>query len=62
MKITHWRLAVALVLLSVIATVGCSGNTGPILPKGELTPEQIEKIKQEDRSIENEESQGSAKQ
>jgi hypothetical protein len=29
------------------------------MPKGDLTPEQLEKIKQEDRAIEQEESQGS---
>jgi hypothetical protein len=40
---------------------GCSSPTGPILPSGELTPEQLEKIKAEDRAIEDAESQGSVK-
>jgi len=39
--------------------VGCSSSNAPIMPKGDLTPEQLEKIKQEDRAIEQEESQGS---
>lgn len=51
----------ALGLLSILACAGCSTNTGPILPKGELTPEQIEKVKQEDRNIEDEESRGTVK-
>jgi hypothetical protein len=41
--------------------VGCSNSSGPILPKDALTAEQLEKIKQEDRAIEDEESQGSIK-
>ena len=41
--------------------VGCSNSSGPILPKDALTAEQLEKIKKEDRAIENEESQGSIK-
>lgn len=40
---------------------GCTSSTGPILPSGELTPEQLEKIKAEDRAIEDAESQGSIK-
>ncbi len=48
-------------LLAIFGLAGCSSNTGPILPQGELTPEQLEKIKQEDRNIESEESQGSVK-
>ena len=61
MKITMYRLIVSLLVLTIIGFVGCSSNTGPILPQGELTPEQIEKVKQEDRNIESEESQGSSK-
>ncbi len=61
MKIIISRLTVSLLLLTMIGFVGCSSETGPILPKGELTPEQIEKVKQEDRNIESEESQGSSK-
>ncbi len=37
---------------------GC-GSQDTILPTTPFTPEQIEKIKAEDQSIENEESQGS---
>jgi len=41
--------------------VGCSSSNAPIMPKEDLTPEQLEKIKKEDRAIEQEESQGSIK-
>ncbi len=51
-----------LVMLSIcLVCQGCSSATGPILPSGELTPEQLEKIKAEDRAIEDAESQGSIK-
>jgi hypothetical protein len=53
----------SLILLSLVAVclLGCSSSSGPILPSGELTAEQLEKIKAEDRAIEDEESQGSVK-
>ncbi len=53
----------SLILLSLLAvcSLGCSSSTGPILPSGELTAEQLEKIKAEDRAVEDEESQGSIK-
>ena len=53
----------SLILLCILAvcTLGCSSSTAPILPSGELTPEQLEKIKAEDRAVEDEESQGSIK-
>lgn len=53
----------SLILLSLVAgcSLGCSSSSGPILPSGELTAEQLEKIKAEDRAIEDEESQGSVK-
>jgi hypothetical protein len=41
-------------------SLGCGGDMSPKLPSGELTPEQQEKVKAEDKAIENEESQGSA--
>jgi hypothetical protein len=61
MKINTLPLAISLVLLTIITVAGCSGSSEPILPKGELTPEQIEKVKQEDRKIEDEESGGTVK-
>jgi hypothetical protein len=51
----------SLALVSLLSFAGCSRATGPVLPQGELTQEQLEKIKAEDRAIENEESQGSIK-
>jgi hypothetical protein len=53
----------SLILLCLLAvcSLGCSSSSGPILPSGELTPEQLEKIKAEDRAVEDEESQGSIK-
>lgn len=53
--------ALMTVLCAGLICQGCSSATGPILPSGELTPEQLEKIKAEDRAIEDAESQGSVK-
>lgn len=58
---TTKSLLLSLALVSLLSFAGCSRATGPILPQGELTQEQLEKIKAEDRAIENEESQGSIK-
>jgi hypothetical protein len=60
MKTKNWFL-VLIGLSFGFSLVGCSNASGPILPKDALTPEQLEKIKKEDRAIENEESQGSIK-
>jgi hypothetical protein len=60
MKTKNWFL-VLIGLAFGISLIGCSNATGPVLPKDALTPEQLEKIKKEDRAIENEESQGSTK-
>ena len=60
MKTKNWFL-VLIGLAFGFALVGCSNSSGPILPKDALTAEQLEKIKKEDRAIENEESQGSIK-
>ena len=57
----HFRLLYLTILAVGIAVVGCSNSSAPIMPKGELTPEQLEKIRKEDRAIEQEESQGSIK-
>lgn len=61
MKINTCPLAISIALLTIITVVGCSGSSEPILPKGELTPEQIEKVRQEDRKVEDEESAGTIK-
>jgi hypothetical protein len=51
-----WSACSLLLGLSVLLGCGDSGKT--ILPEGELTPEQVEKLKAEDAAIEDEESQG----
>ena len=38
--------------------VGCGGNSGAIMPEGELTPEQIAEVEAEDQSIMDEELGG----
>ncbi|MCE2801124.1 MAG: hypothetical protein LW724_16435 [Planctomycetaceae bacterium] len=48
-------------LTALCLAIGCSGSTEIIIPKDELTAEQIEKIRAEDKAIEDEESQGSNK-
>jgi len=60
MKTKNWFL-VLIGLAFGFSLIGCSNASGPVLPKDALTPEQLEKIKKEDRAIENEESQGSIK-
>lgn len=45
--------------LSVASFLGCSSGGSPILPSGPLTPEQEEKIRAQDKLIDDEESQGS---
>ncbi|MCY2999312.1 MAG: hypothetical protein NT168_14500 [Planctomycetota bacterium] len=60
MKTKNWFL-VLIGLAFSFSLVGCSNAGGPVLPKDALTAEQLEKIKKEDRAIENEESQGSIK-
>jgi hypothetical protein len=45
--------------LMLLPAIGCDSNE-TVLPTTPFTQEQIEKIQAEDRSIENEESQGSA--
>lgn len=57
------NITVFLAILAVleVSFVGCTNGSAPIMPKGELTAEQKEKIKKEDRAIEQEESQGSIK-
>ena len=55
------RIALIAASFLLLTSLGCNSQTGPILPKGELTEEQKQKIKAEDRAIENEESQGSVK-
>lgn len=52
---------ITLIMALVLLISGCSNGGAPIMPKGELTPEQLEKIRKEDRAIEQEESQGSVK-
>ena len=61
MKLSMRSFVRSCLLLAILVIPGCSANTGPILPQGELTPEQLEKIRKEDRNVENEESQGSVK-
>ena len=51
----HWLL----LTITLFFGFGCSGSTAPIMPKGELTPQQIEEVRTEDKAIEDEESQGS---
>jgi hypothetical protein len=48
-----------ILLLNIALAFGCSASKEPILPKGELTPQQIEEVRTEDQAIEDEESQGS---
>ncbi|MFM8573048.1 MAG: hypothetical protein ACKOAU_15750 [Pirellula sp.] len=63
MLLSRWsRAACIAVALGIgLGLAGCTSSTGPVLPKGELTAEQLEKIKKEDRAIEQEESQGSVR-
>jgi hypothetical protein len=58
---TNKLVPLILIITLSVLLAGCSNGGAPILPKGELTPEQLEKIKKEDRAIEQEESQGSIK-
>ena len=58
----HARILTFVCGLSILLQViGCSGSTEIIIPKDELTAEQIEKVKAEDQAVEDEESQGSNK-
>jgi hypothetical protein len=55
-----WLSQVALVgtVLGCSILIGCGGSGNAVLPEGNLTPEQLEKMKAEDAAVENEESQG----
>ena len=45
-------------ILSVGAMLGCENAGSAILPEGNLTPEQIEKLRAEDAAVDESESQG----
>ena len=52
------RVALAGIVLSCSILTGCGGSGGTVMPEGNLTPEQVEKLKAEDAAIDAEESQG----
>lgn len=57
---TTWKSQVVLVgiVLSCSILTGCGGSGSTVMPEGNLSPEQLEKMKAEDANVEDEESQG----
>jgi hypothetical protein len=56
---TTWKSQVVLagIVLSCSILTGC-GSGATVMPEGNLSPEQLEKMKAEDANVEDEESQG----
>jgi len=55
------RICICAVLALGSVLLGCGGGNSITLPTDKLTPEQEAKIKVEDKSIDDEESQGKKK-
>ncbi len=47
--------SILVIAILLMCTLGCGGSSETILPTDKLTPEQIEKVKAEDKAVADEE-------